>query len=179
VRRIRSELYTFFTPPAEFVQRLPAEWSDAEARRYLLWLSNQVTPRTDALLTFLGVEADADCANVLKYAGERVIWIMRKPGFVDANNQRLSEAGLSLGADLGLLVARCLLDADDSVHWDILRRPKSDASYQLPVLRGFGTHFLEPIRGSIAELGRFARDEAKSDAWLRMFEYWNARIVSR
>ena len=169
-----SAAYSLFSPPGELAAKSPTDWTDAEASRYLLWLVNSIDGRVANLLQFVGEPEITDCRALLRKVGDKVVWVVQKPGFAttEQDNARLTEAGLSFAADLGLLVGRCLVRVNPEIHWEVLRRPKTDASYNQPVLRGFGTRYLEPVRGSAAELGRLIRGEGSADAWLQIFDYW-------
>lgn len=170
--------YPEFTPPPEISTGSPRDWTEAQANRYLVWLVTSLDRRVTDMLHFVGESDDDDCPSLLRRVGEKAVWILRKPGFLlqgEHAEARFSEAGYALAADIGLLVARCLIRKHDKVRWEILRRNKNDPSYRQPILVGFGQQHLDPVRGSVAEAGRILRGESPVDAWLRILEYWSER----
>jgi hypothetical protein len=87
----------------------------------------------------------------------------------------LSDAGYALGGDVGLLVAKLLTHSHPALRWQVLRAPKSDLSYNLPVLVGFvDKQILEPVGGGIGEARALVKGKRGSDAWAEMYEYWSA-----
>lgn len=67
--------------------------------------------------------------------------------------RELTTEGEYLAADLAMLFARCLIERDPSLRWQVLTRPKSEVSYLLPVVMGTDERFhCDPFRvvGTIA-----------------------------
>jgi len=78
---------------------------------------------------------------------------------VTQREPELTNAGYSLAADAGLLFARALLRHHPGVRWDIVRKPKRDMAFQLPVLVGLGPVYLDAVGGSIADFQATLRGE--------------------
>lgn len=170
--------YPSFTVPSEHAAKPVADWSAGEAARYLTWLTTAIDKRVTGLLAFLGVSEDED-RSLLQQVGDRASWVLRKPEFSKLGEPRgLTESGYALAADLGLLVAQRLCRRLPHLRWEVVRRPRRDASYNQPVLKGFGAMHFDPVRGSVAEALRVARGEAEGNAWLRIFDHWEARGLS-
>ena len=56
---------------------------------------------------------------------------------------KLTNVGYAVAADMGLLVAKLLLEAcRPKVEWMLVTKPKRDSSYHLPVLTGIRQHNL-------------------------------------
>jgi hypothetical protein len=87
--------------------------------------------------------------------------------------RRLTNAGYALAADMGLLTAELLQDkcAGGSLEWKVMRRPKSDASFNFPVLVGRGKLTLDPIRVSCSEAAGILEGERRGDAWAKILDY--------
>lgn len=171
--------YPHFIPPQDLAVRAVTEWSAAEADRYREWLIGELPRRTDALLRFLAQEPRDDAVAELGEVGARAAPTLTSGGFArqTAGNWQLTEAGHALAADLGLLVARRLLEHHpESLRWQTVRKPRRDMSYNLPVLVGFSTGmYLEPVGGSIAEAHAVLRGTRGADAWQRIYSFWSAR----
>ncbi len=169
-------VYPLFVPPSDIASRTPSEWTESEAKRYFLWLTNSVDDRVAGLLRFLGDDNSSDPSVLLRRVGERAIWVLKKAEFgrIEADGSvKLSDAGYAIAADLGLLVAQRLLD-NPGVRWEILRRPKAEASYNQPVLVGLGPVHFDPIRGAVTE-ALAAVGSGDGGVWDRMYTYWSER----
>lgn len=171
--------YPLFIPPSETATRLPKDWTEPEARRYFVWLTSSLDERVDALVRFLGETVTEEPLPFLERLGSRALWVFRKPGFMMVRPDRtigFTDAGLAFAADLGLAVAQALLRIE-GVHWEILTRPKSEASFNQPVLVGFGGIHLDPIRGGVPE-ARYAIEADDPTVWRRLYEYWAKRALT-
>jgi hypothetical protein len=169
--------YSPFSPPGDLANSSPSEWTIAQAQRYLTWLTSVTNERISALLAFLGDDGSGDCGELLRRVGSRATWVIQKPEFCHrvSDEIRLTELGYSVAADLGLLVARCLVESCPSIHWEVLRRPKSEVSFNQPVLVGFGKLHLDPVRGSVAEVYRALEKVGDGSAWAVIFMFWRDR----
>ena len=166
--------YQPFAPPEHLAKNRPIEWSVADAHRYLTWLTSVLDHRVDRMLEYLGEDAHGDPEQLISRVAQRAMWILRKPEFstVGHESMQLTEPGYSLAADLGLLVAKCLMAANPEIQWRVLRRPKSEVSFNQPVLVGFGKVHLDPIRGSVVAALHCLKGKGDSDVWRRMFAHW-------
>lgn len=154
--------YSTFRPPADLAGSEPALWSPEQAQRYLTWLTSVSDKRIRAMLDFLNVEQSENSRSMLDETGRKAAWVLRKPEFSYYRRDGpidLTDTGFALAADLGLLVARSLLQVRSAIRWEVLKKPKNAASYRQPVLVGFGKLYLDPVRGSTAEAFRVIRDD--------------------
>lgn len=175
---MKNQTYPLFVPPKGLAERTPREWSAQQADEYLHWLTQVLEKRTDHLLAFFGEPASGHPEDLLERLGRKAADMLRRPEFSEqtAGRPKLTDRGYALAADMGLLVARLLLSAGNgSEQWAVLRRPKTDASYNRPVLTGFGATPLEPIGGSIAEAYAVLRGTRESDAWRQIYSHWAKR----
>lgn len=164
--------YPMLIPPGHLSQTPVKAWSKGEADEYAAWLQSSLEDRTGNLLSFLRLSSDGSPDEVLEAAGRAVAGHLRSgPPFSDGTT--LSDRGRALAADLGLLSAMLLLRDAPVIRWQVVRRPKSDMSYNLPVLVGFtnGLH-LDPVGGSIAEASGLLRGNKGPDAWKRIYQWW-------
>ena len=175
-----EEAYPKFVPPDAVASRSHRDWSRKEAEIYSDWLMGAASERVNGLLAFLGMSnGSASGRDLLLEAGTLVARKLMQDDFSEAQPdgaRRLSDAGYALAADMGLLTARLLQEATmDSVRWEILRKPKSDASYNLPVLTGFGSLILDPVGGSVAEATGILIGRRGPDAWARILDFWKGK----
>lgn len=154
------------------------EWSRAEADDYRDWLLRTLDVRVDGLLCSLDVSPAAP--ELLRTAGAAVATRLSESEFVHTlgGQTTLTDAGRALAADMGLLTARLLLELGRGrVRWEVMRRPRSDLAFNLPVIVGFrdGNHF-DPVGGSIAEACGILAGRRSGDAWAKAYAYWASRI---
>ncbi len=168
--------YPLFVPPEHLAVKGRTNWSAKEAREYKEWLLSVLDERVDALmealeelersnpvehLEALGLKAAAHLADV-PFSEESPTW------------RQLTNRGYALAGDIGLLVARYLLrDAPKKLRWEVLRKPKSELAYNLPVLEGFSSNnYMDPIGGSIAEAWGILRGNKGGDIWCISYQHW-------
>jgi hypothetical protein len=133
--------YPLFVPPPPLFEKSHFDWTPTEARAYFEWFLAQVEPRSRALLALIGEEDDGDPAVFLPHVGSKLAVLVRREPFSAATEKglELTNAGYALAADAGLLFARALVRHYPNVRWDIVRKPKRDMAFRLPVLVGPGT----------------------------------------
>src|SRR5262249_19105776 len=105
--------YAVFRPPADLAAESPRNWSQAEANRYLVWLLSVLERRVRGLLAYLGESSDGSPADLLARVGTKAIWVLKKPEFSlhgGDGTVALTAEGYSLATDLGLLVAKLLVE---------------------------------------------------------------------
>lgn len=173
-----NESYPLFIPPEALLKRPRTEWTKSESEAYLAWLLQVMDERIARMLSELGVSTVSSPEVTLSLVGQAALERFTNcPELQSEDKQGLSDAGLALAADIGLLVARLLLEsAPGKISWRIERSAKRDAFYNLPVLAGFGKLRLDPIGGSIAEASALVKGSRNGDIWLEGFRYW-ARTV--
>lgn len=172
--------YPIFSPPLELASKPPKDWSKADAEKYFEWFVGVCSERVNGLLGFLGLHESKDAAPLLTDVQEKLQTLLTGEPFTmeGPSGRSLTNEGYAIAADAGLLVAQLLIEhADGRVQWEILRRPKTDQSFNLPVLVGFDSVHLDPVAGSIGDAAWIARGNRKPDAWKSMFEFWSAKIV--
>jgi len=142
---------------------------------YLSWLIGEMDDRIFFLTRYLGIPVSCNSENY-SLAGSKVSQIMSESSYFSTESG-LNNYGYGLGADLGLFVAKGLIECGKGkIILNTLRKPQSDASYNLPVLMGFGKLYFDPIGGSIAELSSVRRGREVSESWRRMFDFWKLKI---
>ena len=173
--------YPLFLPPAPLYEKSHFDWTLREARAYFDWFVAQVEPRRQALLEYLEERDDGDAAALLARVGSRVAALVaREPFSVPSERGReLTNAGYALAADAGLLLARSLLSKNPRVRWEIVRKPKRDMSFHLPVLVGMGPVYLDPIGGTVAEVQAILRGDRGPDFLADAYSFWVARAEGR
>ncbi|WP_339730424.1 hypothetical protein [uncultured Gimesia sp.] len=170
-----------FVPPLELCQKNSREWTLKEARQYKDWLLASLDERVSFLLKFLNVPKtkNQDVEDFLSSAGKKAAQYLLLKEFSECvtEKKKLTDKGYALAADMGLLVAKILLEKSrDKIRWRVLRRPKREISYNLPVLEGFELNPLEPVGGSIAEAYGILRGQDDSNVWREIYVYWLDQI---
>ena len=172
--------YPLFIPPGSLADGNRREWSSAQAKAYLAWLQEQVKPRTDALRSYFGEQGADDAERLLDRLGHKVGEALRgEPRFRmgDEDRPKLTDQGYALAADMGLLIARLVLEhGPPTLRWTVLRKPKSDVSYNLPILEGLGPVTFEPVGAAIAEAYGVLRGERMDNTWVLMYRSLLERV---
>ena len=174
-----STAYPLLIPPEPLATRDRRDWSHREAKAYKTWLLDNVDGCVNYLLTFLGFDVTDLEEEKLGIIGKRWAEVASNSEFSKRMEQRieLTNQGYALTADMGLLVAKLLLDKHHpEVQWSIVRRPKSDISYNLPVLTGFGPLTLDPILGALAEGRDVLLGRKDVQVWLTMYKFWEGKV---
>jgi hypothetical protein len=87
--------------------------------------------------------------------------------------------GLSIAADMGLLLAQLLIRASEGkIRWVLLREPEDALSLNAPVL--FGTVprlYLDPLRGMITEARAIVAGNMKTFK-PKAFSVWLGRLLT-
>ena len=183
--------YPLFTPPTDLAEKPRANWTTAEARRYSAWLMSVIPERVGTFARWLELEPGGDPEAVLVVAGERMDRLLRLPGLstpgrVEASvlaghevdteaGPLVSATGYALAADRGLLMATMLRTACPELAWEIVTRPKSDAYYNLPVLRPFAGASFEPIGISLNAAHAVLQGMRPATAWRDIHAWWRGR----
>lgn len=126
---------------------LPADrftWSLAQAKVYAAWVEASVEKRAAYVIELLGVNARLEATSQLEVAQERAQAFLEGPDFSrwefeqatpPIQRKILTSGGESLAMDLGFLLAKLLLrDLPGVFQWTIVRKPRRDINYSLPVL---------------------------------------------
>lgn len=172
--------YPLFVPPSEVAEKPHRNWSKKEARIYFDWLMRVAPDRVRDLIDFFDFAGHEPDRQLLSELGKEVTRVLGTDDYsqISGGSSRiLSDRGHALAADMGLLTARVLLEGTSpTVRWKILEKPRSDMSFNLPVLCGFGDLVLDPIGGSIAESMGILMGRRDFDAWLGIFDYWSQKV---
>lgn len=171
--------YPSFSPPESLASKSHRDWSRKEAQSYFDWLMGCLDERVATVLRFVGIQyaERVDPRDLLSQAGAWADRALRDPACSKSSGSGmgsipvLTNIGYSVAADLGLLTATQIVrTVGDKVHWEIVRKPKSDVSYNLPVLAGFGRDTYDPIGVSVADAAAVLAGRRYSDVWARVFD---------
>lgn len=182
-RRLLVPAYPPWNAPAALfpqgVTNPQVEWSEAEADSYLDWLASTMDDRIATMFDILGMDRNTIASADLSVAGQEAYTRLRQPKYsgVIGRRARLKAPGRALAADMGLLVARWLLnDGNGAISWRVCRESKRHMNYNLPVLCGVSVDFLDPVGGSIANAHGCVCGRRSPDIWLQTYEYWIERL---
>jgi hypothetical protein len=163
--------YPLFIPPGRLGEVTPSEWSRSEVSDYAVWLQSVMTARIRGLLGYFGAVEDSTPGSLLDALGASVAAALLREPF--SEDRRLTNRGYALAADMGLLLAAALLDLHPTLRWDVVRKPKSDVSYNLPVLVGFGAAQFDPIQISTTQAFGILRGSKDGTTWKVLHERWS------
>lgn len=171
--------YPLFVPPDDLGNRTPKEWSNNEATVYFNWLVQVSNERTTNLMSFFNDNIDGRPNDILERLGKKVTKTLRIATFsiqVDGRH-KLTNKGYALAADMGLLVAKFILEEFyPVVTWTIVNRPKTDIDYHKPVLTNIGRETYEPIGVSISDAIGILNGTKDYDSWEKTYSYCKAVI---
>lgn len=166
--------YPLFIPPPEVHSKKPREWTSDEAKLYFDWFMSVKDDRVEYLTTVFDEAFTGNIEADLKKIGQKVYETLKKEPFSseESTGKTITNMGLAIATDMALLVSRIIISKHPKIKWGIVKKPKSDISYQLPALFEFGKRGpVELIRVSIVNARAILRGEEKSDIWWRMFKY--------
>ena len=106
---------------------------------YLEWSLSRMESRTEAMLSLLGVRFEPHPVRLVQAITPPLMTLLEQPAFRGKREMgvdTVSEHGIAVGFDLGLLLCRVILRvADPTFVVTVLRKPKSDLFYNKLVLR--------------------------------------------
>ena len=128
-------------PPNELAEKGAKNWKKKEAQAYLSWFLDIKEERVKYFLAFLDYKPigkqkiDLTSISELLYnkINDSQFYTLRT---IDGGKV-LNDYGLSIAADMGLLLAELLQKENPSLYFEIATGPKSYHSYNLPVLKEF------------------------------------------
>ena len=175
-----EKTYSLFLPPEILAEKPVKKWSKKEAGLYFEWFLKSLDKRISHLLLFLDESPEKPATDLLKDVGNKLEELLVREEFSHdtPEGKRLTSAGYALAADAGMLVAKCLLSVgENKVFWEILGKPKSQQSFNLPVLKGFASNVeLDPIAASIAQASGVLRGTEKKDRWFKIYDVWSREV---
>jgi hypothetical protein len=164
--------YPPFIPPGELAILSPKVWSKTQATEYATWLFAISQARIRAMLAYFGRSQTWDNSTIAEL-DQVLATALPHPPFSEEGprGRELTGQGYGVAADMGLLLADLLL-RHPGVSWEIVRRPRSDVSFNRPVLVGFANNLpIDPIWASSGPAIRMARGEPTKGGWNRILDY--------
>lgn len=182
-----KKIYSLFPHiPSGHAEDDRREWSKERAEEYYKLLMESIVTRTDGLLKYFNESISDANKDILLRLGDKAVieietnklWAIAEEKLIKFKSghvikidkeKELTDAGYSIAADMGLLVARFLIDdCSGSVRWNLIRKPKNDASYNSAVLVGCGVPW-DPVESSVANTYGILRGDLSSDIWRKMY----------
>ncbi len=171
---LRPLPYPPFGAPEELAQVGRERWSPKQAEAYAEWFHSVKNARIDFLLKYVGEAGRTIDEKLIQDLGEHFKRTLPEPQFSgpSLHGPVLTDRGYGMAADAGLVGARFLQTRYPHLQWTVVRKPRSDISYNLPVLTGFGTVPLDPVLISINQAHALLAGKRDVDAWLSVWKHW-------
>lgn len=165
--------YPSFDPPLVMSPELPpSDWSRTQVTAYATWLKANFERRAGILEEYFGAEG---AERPVEAAAAAIARDITKPPFMLETDEgpQLQPKGLSVSIDLGLLMARELIQQRPSLCWHVCRQRK-DPSFNLPVLKGFPNYPKMQFNPFMIGGTCIAHmiDDGTSDKTKGIFQYW-------
>lgn len=170
--------YKLFMPPEQLAEKGVKNWSKKEAEEYKDWLISGLDERISNLLKYFDEQEEDNALDLLEKLGKKVSDKLKEAEFSEEVNGRmvLTNKGAALAADIGLLIAKYLLrDCESKIYWTIIRKPKSEMAYNLPVLEIKGFNYLDPVGGSMSEARAIINNKKSYDIWPKIYSFWKEK----
>jgi hypothetical protein len=181
------EPYPIYEQPDEFKDEFDHERSRDLAKKHFEWFVENVPNRVSILLGYFSFQPGNDARNNLLELGSKITSCINLPWctvestpFVLSKGSAatwidqglaLSPRGRSLAIDMGIYLAKILLDANiPSLQWKLITRSRNDIHYQSAVL-SFDSIEYDPKQNSIANLSAVIHNEEDSSVWLKVYDY--------
>ncbi len=117
-----------------------------------------------------------DQVETRKRTAEEIGAIESKLTFpIDVPNEDLTNRSFSLAMDVGMYFGQTIVNSLPGTRWDQPLRNAKFADYGQPVIIGFGTVPLNPVRVAVTLAYAFAAKEQSGDRLRALFEVWSKK----
>jgi hypothetical protein len=168
--------YPLFSPPEHLATRGSKNWNKKEAQEYFNWFMEIRNQRVIDFLHYIGYSLTSNLENDLIRISDIVYLFYNNADYYSIRekdgSKYLNEFGLSMAADIGLLLARELERTHSSLHWTIAKGPKNYHSYNLPVLRKFKDGEWDLIYDSIGNVHLSLNVLKAPYPWFKRYKYF-------
>jgi len=174
--------YSFVTLPGNLAGREPRDWSRAEAEEFFLWFRRNEVIRINRLVEYVDEPVPTDPSQwetfLLRF-GRKYEKRLREHASsgVQEGKVKLTEQGVALANDAGILVAELLTKYPASrARWVLLNDP-GNFSHHHAVVKGLeDSVYLDPV-GAIYEARALVNGQKSFDLLQQTFKFWKNRIV--
>jgi hypothetical protein len=94
---------------------------------------------------------------------------------IDIPNEELTNKSFSLAMDIGMYFGQTVVKNLPGTHWDQPVKNPKFADYGQPVIMGFGTVPLNPVRIAVTLAYAFAAKEQSGDRLRALFDFWSKK----
>lgn len=94
---------------------------------------------------------------------------------IDIPDEELTNRSFSLAMDIGMYFGRVVLKNLSGTRWDQALKNKNFADYGQPVIMGFGTVPLNPVRIAVTLAYAFAAKEQPGTRLRALYEVWSKK----
>lgn len=182
-------------PPFEFVPF--TEMTPKQAQEHFDWFINEIPSRIEMLIG--AIKDTGTNSNEIDFTVESLkpLWVWFKerittvprsseeidriknsvPEWIrdDVQDWDLSKETLTLAIDIAIYLSEVFIRNNPSLHWGLLKKPKSDISFNRPVVFGFRNSELEPTRVIVNLCSSYVEGKPNKDL-LSLFEVWSKFI---
>ena len=165
--------YPLFLFPSGVPLTPSHDWTSNESKIYFDWFLSVKDERANYLLTALDENLTGNAGNDIKRIGQKVYDHLFIAPFSNQteNGIKITNKGLALAADLGILTSNLVLSSVPKLSWERLEKGKRHVYFRLPVIVGFSdSSNVEPIRFSTSGARAILEGRLKSDIWFKFFE---------
>jgi hypothetical protein len=195
----RFPLYLLFSPPAQLADRQPREWKPSEARMYFQWFLKEIPNRIRELRKVIE-GSEPSIATPLDFSPDSLRplgeWFsstievrQREPDEIErelaslpekarrmgVQDWTLTSESLSIAVDTGIYLGEVLARRFPGLQWSLKTHPRSDVSYNQPVLETRAIK-VDPINLAVVLGYGVARGSRGPDDLHKLYHVWADRV---
>jgi hypothetical protein len=166
--------YALFIPPAEVATTKARLWNSKQAQLYFNWFLSTKDDRVEYLFTSLDESLTKNLEEDIVRIGDKVTNLLFESPFSENEKDKvnLTNQGFALVADLSLLISKLIITKHPQLTWKIVKRPKSDISYNLPAMFDFPIYgHIELMGGAIMSAKAILQGMKTSSIWLETYRH--------
>lgn len=167
--------YKLLIPPQSLASTNVKAWSSKEAKLYFQWFLENKLHRIDNLHDFLNINSTVSIDDLIAKIIERQDVVKENFTQIDSSRNELilNNQGYAFFHDFGVFFGEQIVSLRSDIRWGIMKLPKSDLSYNLPVIIGYESipKYFDPIRLSIVNWIGILNEKLKVDEFAILQNY--------
>ncbi len=161
--------YREFIPPEELATKDVKSWSKYEAKKYFEWFLKEKENRILLFKTFI------NGANEFEDLLKETFLLFLQNGFIVGKKGDcvLTNLGYALAADFGIYLGEIIINKREDLNWKLVKVPKSDPCYNLPVISGYTSKpdYFDPVGISITNWNQILNEKEDLAFFIELLEY--------